>query len=421
MDERFDRDAAQQSPIDFDHHSADHAANWAEEFADLRASTPRAWSEHHGGFWVATTFSDVVSIGQKPDYFSAHKEFDAATGAIEGGVSIPPIPGLRGIPNETASPEWDGIRGFINRRFSPRAVEAFRARAQQFSAALIDAAIETGRIDFVEDYTNPLPALVTMEMFGFPLDEWRAFADPFHRIVYTPRDDPAFAETVRGLDHFNQRVAEEVALRRIEPRDDLLSHLANGSIDGRPLDAETIQNLAFNILAGGVDTTTALTSNTLIHLARHPEDRERLRADRSLLPVAREEFIRFYSPIHGLARSVTEDVEIDGWQFRKGERVLLAYSAANRDPAVFEEPDRLILDRFPNKHIGFGAGMHRCVGSFLARIMFEAMINEVLDRIPDYRVVEEELQVYPTIGTINGWVHIPAVFTPGAKVGATIA
>ncbi len=420
MELQMDRYAAQQNPVDFDHHSADHAANWPSAFAELRANNPRPWSERHGGFWIATKFKDIVSIGQRPDFFSAHKDYDPVTGAIAGGISIPAIPGLRGVPNETASPEWDGVRTFINRRFSPRAVEAFRLKAQQFAAALIDDVIETGRFDIVEDFTNPMPALVTMELFGFPLDEWRAFADPFHKIIYTPRDDPEFPNTVRGLDYFRQRVEEVAALRRIEPRDDLLSHFANGSIDGKPLDGETLYNLAFNILAGGVDTTTALTSNTLIHLSRHPEDRERLRSDRALMPLAREEFVRFFSPIHALARNVVEDVEVDGWSFKKGERVLLAYSSANRDPDVFDDPDRVILDRFPNKHIGFGAGMHRCVGSFLARIMFEAMINEVLDRIPDYQVVEEELVVYPTIGNINGWVHIPATFTPGTKVGARI-
>ena len=421
MEQLLDRDAAQQNPVDFDHHSAGHATNWPATFALIRANSPRAWSEHHGGFWIATRFDDVIRIGQQPEYFSAHKDYDPVTGKIGGGISIPPLPGLRGVPNETASPEWDGVRTFINRRFSPKSVEAFRAKAQQIAAALIDEVIEKGEFDIVEDFTNPLPALVTMELFGFPLSEWRAFADPFHKIVYTPRDDPFFAETVRGLDYFNQRVAEEVELRRKDPRDDLLGHLANGTIGGAPLDAETIQNLAFNILAGGVDTTTALTSNTLIHLAQNPEDRERLRTDRALLPFAREEFVRYFSPIHALARNVTEDVEVDGWKFRKGERVLLAYSSANRDPEVFEEPERVILDRFPNKHIGFGAGMHRCVGSFLARIMFEAMLNEVLDRIPDYRIDEDRLVRYPTIGNINGCIHIPATFTPGKKVGAKIA
>ena len=413
--------ASKVCPVDFDHHGPAHAADWPAEFAAMREQCPRAWSEHHGGFWVATRFEDIVGIAQRPGDFSAAKHFDEASGGYVGGVSIPLIPSVKGIPNETESPEWDNARGFINRRFAPRAVEAYRAKAQQLAAALIDKVIETGRFDIVDDLTNPLPALVTMDLFGFPLDEWHAFADPFHKVVYTPRDDPNYMDLVAGLDHFNVRVAEEVARRRKEPKDDLLGYFAAGTIDGEPLDDEFIGNLAFNILAGGVDTTTSLTSNTLLHLSRHPEDRARLIADPSLLPIAREEFVRYFTPIHGLGRNATGDVEMNGWKFDRGDRVYLAYASANRDPAAFEDPERLIIDRFPNKHIGFGAGMHRCVGSFLARLMFEVMVGEVLSRIPDYRVIEDEIVPYPTVGLVNGWIHLPATFTPGTKVGAKIA
>lgn len=413
--------ATKRCPVDFDHHGPSHAANWPAEFAGMREQCPRAWSEHHGGFWVATRFEDVVGIAQRPQDFTAAKHFDEASSGYLGGVSIPLIPTVKGIPNETESPEWDAARGFINRRFAPRAVEAYREKAKQLAAALIDNVIETGRFDIVDDLTNPLPALVTMDLFGFPLDEWHDFADPFHKLVYTPRDDPDYMDLVAGLDHFNVRVAEEVARRRKEPRDDLLGYFASGTIDGEPLEDEFIQNLAFNILAGGVDTTTSLTSNTLLHLSRNPRDRARLIADPSLLPIAREEFVRYFTPIHGLGRNATGDVEMNGWAFGKGDRVYLAYASANRDPAAFEDPERLIIDRFPNKHVGFGAGMHRCVGSFLARLMFEVMVGEVLSRIPDYDVIEQEIVPYPTVGLVNGWIHLPATFTPGEKVGATIA
>jgi cytochrome P450 len=406
---------------DYDHHSPTHVRNWPAEFAQMRQFSPRAWTESHGGFWVATKYQDVIAIAQRPDRFSAHKDYDPETGAVSGGVSIPPLPGVRGIPNETASPEWDLLRGFINRRFSPRAVEAFRDKARLFTAALLDEVIETGSMDLVDQLTNPLPALVSMELFGFPLSDWRKFADPFHKIIYSTQDDSDFAETVLSIDRFREAVDEEVELRRREPRDDLLSHFAHGKIDGLPVDKETIRNLAFNLMVGGVDTTTALTSNALLYLGQHPEDRTRLAADRNLIPIAREEFVRYFSPIHGLARNVTDDVELDGWRFRKGERVMLAYAAANRDPEIFDDPDKVILNRFPNRHIGFGAGMHRCVGSFLARLMFEEMINAVLDRIPDYRIDDENCLAYPSIAIVNGWISIPARFTPGPRVGARIS
>ncbi len=408
-------------PIQFDHESVEHARNWPEEFRELREECPRAWTESYGGFWVATRFDDIVAIAQRPDVFSAHKDYDPVTRETKGGLTIPPVPGIRGIPNETDSPEWDGLRGFINRRFAPRAVEERRARAGQFAAALIDEVIETGRMDIVENLTNPLPAILTMDVFGFPLEEWRDFADPFHKMVYTRVDDPDIKQVVGGLDLFYRRVTEEVARRRKEPKDDILGYMANGTIDGAPLDDETIRQLSFNILAGGVDTTTALTSNTLMWLARNPDQRQRLIDDPKLLPIACEEFIRYYSPIHALARTAKEDVELDGWHIAKGERVMLAYAAGNRDPDAFDNPEEVRVDRFPNKHVGFGAGMHRCLGSFLARLMFQVMVTEVLNRMPDYRVIEEDAVPYPSVSKINGWIHIPATFTPGKKVGAVIA
>ena len=408
-------------PIQFDHESVEHARNWPAEFRELREECPRAWTEAYGGFWVATRFADIVAIAQRPDVFSAHKEYDPVTRETKGGLTIPPVPGIRGIPNETDSPEWDGLRGFINRRFAPRAVEERRARASQFAAALIDEVIETGRMDIVENLTNPLPAILTMDVFGFPLEEWRDFADPFHKMVYTRVDDPDIKQVVGGLDLFYRRVTEEVASRRKDPKDDILGYMATGTINGAPLDDETIRQLAFNILAGGVDTTTALTSNTLMWLSANPDQRQRLINDPKLLPIACEEFIRYYSPIHALARTAKEDVDLDGWHIQKGERVMLAYAAGNRDPDAFEEPEEVRVDRFPNKHVGFGAGMHRCLGSFLARLMFQVMVTEVLNRLPDYRVIEQDCVPYPSVSKVNGWIHIPAVFTPGKKVGAVIA
>ena len=407
-------------PVDFDHFSPEHAANWPADWAEMREQCPRAWTERHGGFWVVTRYKDVVDIAQKPDSFSPAKHYDPETGASRGGLAIPELPGLRFIPNEVDAPEWNLYRTFLNRRFAPKAIDALRDRARQFAAALVDRVIEHGHLDIVDDLASPLPALMMIEIFGFRPDEWRQFSDPFHKMVYPPAEAPEFLETMRGLDYFKQRVDEEIALRREHPKDDLLGLLANGEMNGRPLTDEEIQNIAFNLMGGGIDTTTALTSNTLLHLARHPEMRQRLIDDPSLWTVAREEFLRYVTPIHGLARTVVRDTDLDGWQFREGERLLLAYSSANRDPAVFDKPDEVVLDRFPNRHIAFGAGMHRCLGSFLARMMYETMVTEVLARIPDYRIVEEDILPYETVARVNGWVRVPATFTPGKKVGAVI-
>ena len=408
-------------PVDFDHFSPEHAAHWPARWAEMREQCPHAWTERHGGFWVVTRYRDIVAIAQRPEDFSPAKYQDPETGESRGGLAIPELPGLRFIPNEVDPPEWSGYRTFLNRRFSPKAIDALKGRARQFAAALVDRVIEQGHLDIVDDLASPLPALMMIEIFGFRPDEWRSFSDPFHKMVYTPADAPEFLETMRGLDYFARRVDEEIALRRVEPKDDLLGLLANGEMDGRLLTDEEIQNIAFNLMGGGIDTTTALTSNTLLYLARHPDLRSRLAANPALWPVAREEFLRWVTPIHGLARTAIRDSDVDGWEVRKGDRLLLAYSAGNRDPEIFDDPDAVKIDRFPNKHIAFGAGMHRCLGSFLARMMYETMVTEVLARIPDYAIVEADIQPYETVARVNGWVRIPATFTPGPKVGAVIA
>ena len=419
--DQFDSEAARACPVRFDHHSEEHASRWPDEFREMREQTPRAWTEAHGGFWVATRFADIVGVVQNSDAFSAHKEVNWDTGTSTGGVTIPAQGTTRGIPNEADNPEWEGIRRFLNRQFAPRAIEERRAKTRQLTAAVIDMVIEKGEMDLVDDLTSPLPALVTMEIFGFPLAEWRKFADPFHRMTFTPLHDPRWAEMVRGLDYFRERVDEEIAKRLVEPKDDFLTLLATGTIRGEPLTWQQKRDLSFNILAGGVDTTTGLTSHALVYLARHPEDRQRLIDDPSLLPFACEEFIRFYSPIHALSRTAIKDTEVNGWKIKEGERVLMAYAAGNRDPEVFEDPETVKIDRFPNKHIGFGAGMHRCLGSFLARMMFQEMVSEVLRRMPDYTIDEAGLKPYPSVSAVNGYIAIPARFTPGAKVGAVIA
>lgn len=412
-------------PIDFDQHSLEHSARWPEIYAEMRERCPRAWTETYGGFWVASRYEDVVKIAQSTDIMSAHREIDPDTGAESGGVTIPLLPGVRGIPSETDSPEWDTVRGFLNRRFSPSSVEARKIRTREMVAALLDAVIETGKIDFVEDLTAPLPGIVTIELFGFPMDEWRTYAEPVHRMVYLKQDDPGFAEAAEGIIAFRRRLDEEIANRRARSRedcpDDLLTHMAHGRFDGEPLTHTNIQEMGWQILSAGVDTTSAVTTNALLYLGRHRDKRKQLIDRPELLPKACEEFVRYFSPIHGAARQAKHDAEIlDGWQLKKGDRVYMSYASANRDPKIFDDPDDVKLDRAPNRHLGWGAGMHRCLGSFLARMMFQQIIEEVLLRMPDYRIVEGGVKTYPQIGMVNGVIHAPATFPAGRSSGAKL-
>jgi cytochrome P450 len=410
-------------PFAFDHESVGHAQHWPEEYRQLREESPLAWTEEHGGYWVATKYQDIVRMAQDGATFSSHKSFDPATQHVEGGITIPPTPIPRGLPVEADRPEWDGFRGLINRKFGPRAAEARRNDVRTYVTALLDRVIEKGSMDLVYDLTGPAPAITTMALIGFPLREWREVADPLHEMVATPKSDPEFPKVIERVNWIYRRVAEEAAERRrmsreqLLQRDDLLSLFVTEQVDGRYLTDEEILSYCNNILPGGVDTTTALTTHTLVYLHDHPEEKQRLIEHPELLPLAREEFVRYVTPLHALARTATQDVNVDGQHIEKGDRVLLAWSAANRDPEVFENPDQVVMDRYPNRHIGFGAGTHRCIGSFLARVMFEEMVTQVLARIPDYKIDVTKAERYKSVGTINGWVNMPATFTPGKKIG----
>ncbi len=410
----------ERCPIDFNHNSSEHGDNWVKIYQEMREKCPVAWTEHHGGYWVSTRYQDIVDISQKPQTFTSNKTYDPETGEFEGGIIIPGFPGPRFIPDETDEPEWGPFRRILNRPLAPKSAEARRPIARKFTTALLDRVIEKGRIEFVEDLTNPLPALVTLDFLGFPLREWKTFADTFHRLVYLEADDPELPGVVASMEHIRGRITEEILKRRDEPQEDLLTYLATTEIDGKLLDEETYQQIGINVIAGGVGTTTALATNALRYLSANPKDRQRLIDDPSMLPIAREEFVRYYTPIHGAARNVKSDVEVNGQTMSAGERVWLAYASANRDPEIFEDPETVKIDRFPNRHIGFGAGMHRCVGSFLARVMFEEMITQVLERMPDFHVIEDDCVRFHSIAEVNGWIAMPATFTPGERIGPDI-
>jgi cytochrome P450 len=404
-------------PVNFDHESEEHALNWPSEFREMREQCPVAWTEKHGGYWVATRYKDIVAMAQDDATFSSYKTFDPTTGHVHGGITIPATPIPRGMPVESDRPEWDGFRTFINRKFAPKAAEARRENVRRYATALLNRVIEKGEMDLVNEFTGPVPAITTMELVGLPLEEWREFADPLHEMVYTPKEAPEYPRVIKSVEWVFMRCMEELAKRRKEPpRDDLLSYFAHEKFGDSYMSDEDALAYCTNIITGGVDTTTALTSHALSYLHDNPEEKQRLIDDPKLLPIAREEFVRYFTPIHGLARNVTQDVEMDGAHMEKGDRVYLAWAAANRDPEVFETPEDINMARFPNRHIAFGAGMHRCIGSFMARVMFEEMMKQVLTRIPNYSIDLAKAKRYTSIGTINGWVDMPVTFEPGPMV-----
>jgi len=258
-------------------------------------------------------------------------------------------------------------------------------------------------------------------MLGIPLKKWNMYSEPIHAAVYTPEHSPDIERVTAmhremGLDMVNTML--EI---RENPRPGIVNGLLQMRIDGEPApDLEILGNLGL-VLGGGFDTTTALTAHSLEWLSEHPDERELLQRNLdTLLDPATEEFLRFFTPAPGDGRTFSDDVEIDGNHFKEGERLWISWAMANRDPAVFADPDKVVLDRKGNRHFSFGIGVHRCVGSNVARTVFKSMLTAVLDRMPDYRSDPEGAVHYESIGVIQGMRHLPATFTPGRKVGADL-
>ena len=196
-----------------------------------------------------------------------------------------------------------------------------------------------------------------------------------------------------------------------------MSAIVHHEIDGERIPRETAESIVFMTVGGGVDTTTALIGAALLHLSQVPDDKRRLIEEPELLVTATEEFLRFYPPARSHARTVTEDFEFAGCPMRAGDRVLLGEISAGRDGHAFPDPDEFVIDRNPNRHVSFGVGLHRCVGSHLARIEFAEVITAVLTRLPDFEIDQTAVVEYPNWSVIGGWSNLPATFTPGPRLG----
>ncbi|MFF6881394.1 cytochrome P450 [Streptomyces sp. NPDC012474] len=401
---------------DFDHHSDEANADPVAYYARFRESCPVGRSAAHGGFRYTTRYADVARIARDDETFSSARSDHGGEGV---GIVIPKGPGLEQYPIELDPPRATEYRKLINPLLTPEAVEHLVPMIERHAARVVDDFIELGSCDFVRDLTNPLPAAVTLDWLGFPEEDWAKLAGPIHDIFAAPADSERAVRGAAGLAYMDRRIRELIAERRSEPRPDGVSVLVAGRrADGSEFDDDELVSVIGLLIAGGVDTTTSLTGSTLVHLARHPDQRQRLIDSPDLLEAATEEFLRAFAPSQSMARTVTRDVEVGGCPMHAGDRVLIPWVAANHDPAVFPDPEQVRLDRDASRHLSFGIGSHRCAGAHLARAMFRAMMTQVLTRLPDYRVIEEGLVPYPTRGNQSGWDAVPAVFPSGPRAAA---
>ncbi|PPJ25808.1 cytochrome P450 [Nocardia nova] len=400
--------------VSFDHHSPEYARNWREINAELRDRCPVAHTDAHDGYWVVSRYADVAGVVRDDETFSSYYELPDGS---HHATTIPVSP-MRQVPIEMDPPEFFAYRKLLTSRFSPAEAKKWEPFVREATAHCIDSIIESGQGDLVLDIASPVPAIFTMALLGLPLDGWQAFSEVTHSLIHAAPDTPEYLTAMTNLLTILGQVTEVVAQRRAEPTDDLISYLVQAEVDGQTLPDDRLMEIITLVIFGGVDTTGSLIGNAMEWLYHHPEKRDLLRSDPDLLPKAIEEFLRYFSPVAGLARTATRSCTVGDQKIDAGERVFVSWSSANFDPEAFDDPDELVLDRFPNKHQAFGLGIHRCLGSHFARSEARIVIEEILRRMPDYVVGDAE--PYPSIGVVNGFIKLPITFTPGARVGSSL-
>jgi cytochrome P450 len=406
--------------VPYDHHSPTYAEDPAGKLAALRATCPVAWSESFGGFWVLTRYADVDRVLRDPSGFSSRHDEDPASPYQGAAIPAPP---MRFVPLELDPPHFLPYRRLLNPVFSPAAVEAMRGRVETYTDWCIDRVIDSGHLDFVEDLATPVPAMTTLDILGLPVQDWPIHAAAWHGTVANPPGSPRHVEAVAAAMAIRESLAAEVERRRASPdrlRHGLLDVCLDAEIDGRPIPDAMLIDIFVLVLAGGVDTTTSATSGAFAYLGQHPEVRRRLIAEPDLLPAACEELLRWVTPSPSIARTSNCAAVIGEQTIGQHERVMVNLFAANRDPAAFDRPDEVDLDRPDHRHAAFGLGIHRCIGANVARLEMQTMIGRALRRMPDFTVEADEVQRYHTAGIQNGLFAVPARFSPGATAGASL-
>jgi cytochrome P450 len=405
--------------VDFDHHSDDFNLNELAFNAELRQKCPVAWNENYGGFWFLTSYGAVSQTARDGDTFAHKYDPNAADGVdYQGEMGVPRPEGQPALGiGEVDGPYHQALRHALAPFFSPGAVQKMRPFMEQSVHWFLDQRIGDGQMDLVLDYASPVPAILTMKLMGLPYDTWQRYANLFHSVMAVPQDSPEYAEAIAEVPAMMQGVLEFAATRRAEAGDDLTSFLIQFEFDGKRLDDAQLLNILWNLIAGGVDTTTSQTALTLRHLGTNPELRQQLIDHPGLHRTATDEFLRYFSVNQQLSRTVTRDVVLGGQHFRRNDRVVISWLGANHDEQEFERPDEIVLDRAPNRHVAFGLGPHRCIGSHLARLMSGVMVKAALDRIPDYQVDLGGVHEYLGNPSMTGLGKLPVTFTPGVSRG----
>jgi len=397
------------NPDDLDLLSDGAIQNPHPYFARFRERQPVVWSERHRA-WMVLGHPELDAAFRAPQLSTDRMgAFRARLTGSRAEALAAAIELLEGWMLFHDPPEHTRLRAPFTRQFTPKAMSALEADVTAIADRLLDdfaAHLQDGATaDLVEHYTHPLPAAVIARLFGVPdsLTDWlAAWSARFGVVVFGQTKRPDYEEVARTAgEEFREHLGDLLALRRADPRDDLVSALA-ASTDLN--DAEVLGACSLLLFAGH-DTTTSLMSTATLALIDHPHERERLINDPTIRDTAVEEMLRYDGIAKAMMRIVAEPMELGGQRFEPGQAVFLGILSANRDPRVFDRADEMILDRSPNPHLSFGHGMHFCLGAALARLELRVAIPRLMQRLPNLRRAGE-VEWKPNI-TDRSAAHVP--------------
>ena len=384
----------------FDVHDERLKDHLYETLEAMRRRGPVHRSEAHGGYWVVVGHREVTQVARDWRHFSS-----------AGGVVLAGTKPQKYVPVEYDPPQHQSFRRLLNPHFSKEAAAAFEPLLAAFADKLIDQFIADGAADLTEAYTKPLAAHFFFDLFfGLSPDEAAQCEQATNKAMFSS----SVEDQVAGFSQLEKYVRQLAVRRRGLPSDGgFIDSVRTGEVDGRPVTEEELIGIIQLMIVGGDDTAVHTIGNVLLELGRHHDIRDRLAADRSLMPAVLEETIRHMPPAVSIMRTVMEDMELGGQQLKAGDRVILMWSSANRDEAVFESPAEFQLDRENiRQHIAFGGGVHKCIGEWFARTIVSVAVDRLLRRLPDL-VVPDDARIDYRMGQSRGPATVPVTFTAG--------
>jgi cytochrome P450 len=387
---------------DFDHTDPTYVADPYPIWEDLREQCPIAHSDRYGGTWLPVTHADVAAIAYDTDHFTSRSVVVSEIRPDDDDLPAP----IGVAPPITSDPPFhQAARRLLLPAFGPKKIAEYEPFTRDLCRELLDAIDGKPDVDAAVDYAQHIPLRVIVKMLGFPQED----ADIFRRFIrmiledvgQTAEERQATIEQGELDAYIEARIDEHLA----EPRDDLTTFLLEAELDGNKLHPDHVRGTMVLLMVAGIDTTWSAIGASLWHLAQNPDDRKRLAADSTLMDTAVEEFLRAYAPVT-MARMVAKDFEMDGCPMREGDWVLLPFPAANRDPNMFPDADRVLIDRAENRHSAFGLGIHRCVGSNLARMELRVALEEWMARYPEFELADPGAVTW-SAGQVRGPRTIP--------------